>query len=312
MVTTITLNPMLDKTIHVDQVKRGSVNRASRMEMAAGGKGINVSRQLKCLGIKTVATGFLGGEIGAIVSRLMTEETIEHDFVHTAASTREGFTYLEADGTWTAIFEPSAAILQSEANELNQKIGELASKSTWVVCGGSSPGKEADDIFAKTIALAHQHRVSSVLDSYGRAFELGLKEHPTIVKPNKHEFEMTFHQSLATESDCVGAVGFLLEQGARYAILTDGDEAFYAGTDGYLWKVTPPHTKTVNATGSGDAFVAGVLYGFHQNWKFERSLVFGAAAGAANACVWEAANLGLQEILALEGRVRIQSTNRRT
>ena len=73
MVTTVTLNPMLDKTIYVDRVERGAIHRASKMEMVAGGKGINVSRQLKHLGIKTVATGFLGGEVGSIVSRLLKE-----------------------------------------------------------------------------------------------------------------------------------------------------------------------------------------------------------------------------------------------
>jgi 1-phosphofructokinase family hexose kinase len=297
---------MLDKTIYLDRLERGSIQRAMKMEMVAGGKGINVSRQLKRLGIKTMATGFLGGEVGSIVSRLLTEESIEHDFVHTQAATREGLTYLEPDGTWTAAFEPPHRVEQSSVHELNKKIGDLASKSTWIVCGGSSPGDEADDIFYEAIVLAHRNGISSVLDSYGRAFELGLKAKPTLVKPNKREFEMTFHQSLTTESDHVRAVQFLLEQGAGYSILTDGAQMFYAGIQGHFWKVTPPPTKAVNPTGSGDALVAGILYGFHQGWKFERCLAFGAAAGAANARVWEVANSSLQEIMSLEASVKIQ------
>ena len=306
MVTTVTLNPMLDKTIYVDRVERGAIHRASKMEMVAGGKGINVSRQLKHLGIKTVATGFLGGEVGSIVSRLLKEESIEQDFVRTEAATREGFTHLEPDGTWTALFEPALPVEQSAVHELNKKITELASKSTWIVCGGSSPGNEADDIFHEALLLAHRIGISSVLDSYGRAFELGLKAQPTVVKPNKREFEMTFHQSLTTEAEHVHAVRFLLEQGARYSILTDGGNAFYAGIQGHFWKVTPPQTKTVNPTGSGDALVAGILYGFHQGWKFERCLIFGAATGAANASMWGVANSSLPEILSLEANVRIQ------
>jgi 1-phosphofructokinase family hexose kinase len=297
---------MLDKTIYVDRVERGAIHRASKMEMVAGGKGINVSRQLKRVGIKTVATGFLGGEVGTIMSRLLTEESIEQDFVRTTAATREGLTYLEPDGTWTALFEPSLAVEQPAVHELNKKIGELASRSTWVVCGGSSPGNEADNIFYEAIVLAHRNGISSVLDSYGRAFELGLKGQPTLVKPNKREFESTFHQSLTTESDHVQAIRFLLDQGARYSILTDGGRAFYAGIHGHCWKVTPAPTKTVNPTGSGDALVAGILYGFHQGWKFERCLAFGAAAGAANARVWEVANSSLQDILSLEASVGIQ------
>jgi 1-phosphofructokinase family hexose kinase len=299
MITTITLNPMLDKTIYVDRVERGRIHRASKMEMVAGGKGINVSRQLKRLGIKTVATGFLGGEVGSIVSRLLKEESIEQDFVRTEAATREGLTYLEPDGTWTAVFEPSLRVEPGAILELNKKIDDLASKSNWIVCGGSSPGTEADEVFYEAIVLAHRNGISSVLDSYGRAFELGLKAQPTLVKPNKREFEMTFHESVVTEMDHVWAVQFLLEQGARCSILTDGGNTFYAGIQGHLWKVTPPPTKVVNATGSGDALVVGILYGFHQGWKFERCLTFGAAAGAANASVWMVAGSTLEEIFEL-------------
>jgi tagatose 6-phosphate kinase len=297
---------MLDKTIYVDRIDRGTIHRANKMEMVAGGKGINVSRQLHRLGVKTLATGFLGGEIGSIINRLLKEESIDHDFVQTSSATREGLTYLEPDGTWTALFEPPLGVEESAVHELNTKINALAAKSTWIVCGGSSPAEEADDIFSEAILCAHRNGISSVLDSYGRAFELGLKAQPTLVKPNKREFEMPFHQSLTTEADSVQAVQFLLEQGARYSILTDGGHAFYAGIKGHFWKVTPPVTKTVNPTGSGDALVAGILYGFHQGWKFERCLSFGAAAGASNARVWDVANATLQEISSLEESVRVQ------
>ncbi|MEW6510926.1 MAG: PfkB family carbohydrate kinase, partial [Bacteroidota bacterium] len=79
MVTTVTLNPMVDKTLAIDQVRRGEVTRATAMHMVAGGKGVNVSRQLKLLGVDTVATGFIGGETGTLLERLLDEEQIPHD-----------------------------------------------------------------------------------------------------------------------------------------------------------------------------------------------------------------------------------------
>ena len=70
MITTVTLNPMLDKTVSVDAIRRGAVSRASAVSMIVGGKGVNVSRQLHALGEPTVATGFVGGEVGSILERL--------------------------------------------------------------------------------------------------------------------------------------------------------------------------------------------------------------------------------------------------
>ena len=72
-----------------------------------------------------------------------------------------------------------------------------------------------------------------------------------------------------------------------------------------IWKVMPPRVKTVNATGSGDSMVAGLLFGLTHGWDFERCLRFGAAAGAANASVWEVATSSREQIEALEGRVEI-------
>ncbi len=75
---------------------------------------------------------------------------------------------------------------------------------------------------------------------------------------------------------------------------------------GHYWKITPPSVKAVNPTGSGDAMIAGILYGFQQGWKFERCLAFGAAAGAANARTWEIAGSSPEEITSLESNVMMQ------
>lgn len=306
MITTITLNPMLDKTVTIDRLERGTVHRASKIEMIPGGKGINVSRQLKRWGTKTMATGFLGGEVGSIVRRLLDEEGVEHDFVLTDAMTREGVEYREPDGTWTAVFEPSLPIGQRFIHELTKKIDALTARSTWIVCGGSSPGPETDDVFYEAIMSAHKAGIPSVLDSYAAAFEIGMKAMPTLVKPNKHEFETTFQQSLKSESDYMRAINVFQNKGAQYCVISDGASAFYAGIRGHAWKITPPKVKTVNPTGSGDAMIAGILHGFRQGWKFERCLVFGTAAGAANAGRWEVACSTLEEIVDLESEVIIQ------
>ncbi len=306
MITTVTLNPMLDKTVYVDAMQRGHIHRASEVEMIAGGKGINVSRQLKTLGAATHATGFLGGAIGAIVSQLLTAEAIDHDFVITGTMTREGVTYREADGTATAVFEPTGRIGVDFVHQLSAKINQLAQQSSWIVCSGSSPGHEADDLLYEAIMNGHKAGAFSVLDSYGDAFTLAMKALPSLVKQNKQELEQSFGMKLAGDADFRSALDGLLNKGIQYCIITDGANPSYAAIRGHYWKITPPQIVTVNPVGSGDAMVAGILYGFTQGWKFQRCLSFGAAAGAANAQKWSVANSTLEEILTLEQAVAMQ------
>lgn len=47
MVTTVTVNPAIDRTLIVNDFRLGAVNRVSRTIIDAGGKGINVAKKFK-------------------------------------------------------------------------------------------------------------------------------------------------------------------------------------------------------------------------------------------------------------------------
>jgi 1-phosphofructokinase family hexose kinase len=309
MITTVTLNPMLDKTVYVDAVRPGKIVRAMRVETIVGGKGINVSRQLHRLGADTLATGFAGGEIGGLLARLLGEEDLSHGFVRVAGMTREGVTYRDTNNMQTSIFEPPHHVSSEEAETLVSLCRTLIGKSTWVVCSGSSPSPAADDIFREVVTIAREAGIPSVLDSYGNAFRRALPAVPVLIKPNKEEYEQTFGVQLDGDDDFRMALDRLLRLGITYCIITSGSAPFYAATREGMWKVKPPAIKTVNATGSGDCMVAGILFGLTHGWDFEGCLRFGAAAGAANASVWEVASLGREQIDALESGVEVVSWN---
>lgn len=306
MITTVTLNPMLDKTVAVDAVRRGAVSRASGVSMVVGGKGVNVSRQLRRLGEETVATGFIGGEIGSILERLLDGEGIPHRFVRIAGMTREGVTYLEPEGTMTSVFEPSHPVTTAEAGRLLEECRTLAGKSDWIVCSGSSPSPEADDVFRMIVAECRSRGIPVVLDSYGKALARGVESVPDFLKPNREEFEQTFGTRLSGESDMIAAARRLVARGIRYSLITDGPRPFAAACADGAWIVTPPGVESVNPTGSGDSMIAGILYGIRQSWPFADCLGFGAAAGAANARVREVAHASREDIQSLLPGVTVQ------
>ena len=306
MITTVTLNPMLDKTVSVDAVRRGAVSRASGVSVIVGGKGVNVSRQLHRLGEETVAAGFVGGEIGSILERLLDGEGIRHRFVRIAGMTREGVTYLEPEGTMTSVFEPPHPVTATEAGRLLEECRTLAGKSDWMVCSGSSPSPEADDVFRMIVADCRARGIPVVLDSYGNALARGVESVPDLLKPNREEFEQTFRTRLPGESDMIAAARRLVAQGVRYSLITDGPRPFAAACADGAWIVTPPVVQNVNPTGSGDSMIAGILYGLRRSWPFADCLAFGAAAGAANARVREVAQSSSDDIRSLLGGVTVK------
>ena len=64
MIVTVTMNAAIDRTLTVPNFQRGQRHRASAGLTLAGGKGINIARALKQLGVPVVATGLAGGRTG--------------------------------------------------------------------------------------------------------------------------------------------------------------------------------------------------------------------------------------------------------
>ena len=88
MIYTVTLNPSIDFIVHVDHLEIGALNRMKQDFKLPGGKGINVSRILKRIGIASTALGFVGGFTGRFIEEWLTKEEINSNFTQVAADTQ--------------------------------------------------------------------------------------------------------------------------------------------------------------------------------------------------------------------------------
>ena len=64
MIYTITLNPALDRTLWIKNMRDDVSNRIIEEKSFAGGKSVDVSKVLKNLGQENIALGFVGGFAG--------------------------------------------------------------------------------------------------------------------------------------------------------------------------------------------------------------------------------------------------------
>jgi len=69
MILTITINPLLEQRFTFKNIISDCVNRDGKLNIAAGGKGINVSRQLNRLKLQNTALTFSGGTFGKIIDQ---------------------------------------------------------------------------------------------------------------------------------------------------------------------------------------------------------------------------------------------------
>ena len=105
MILTVTMNPSVDTRYQLDELIIDDVNRVTP-EKTAGGKGLNVAGVRGQLGDDVVATGLLGGHMGAYMAELMDANGINNDFVPIKGETRICLNILHA-GNQTELLESS-------------------------------------------------------------------------------------------------------------------------------------------------------------------------------------------------------------
>ncbi|WDC83612.1 PfkB family carbohydrate kinase [Caloramator sp. mosi_1] len=104
MIYTVTLNPAIDKTIVLDKLSLGQVNRSIYSRDDIGGKGINVAKVIKNLGHNVCALGFIGKENSDYIYRKLNKCGLCHDFIEVDGETRTNIKIVEREeGIFTDI-----------------------------------------------------------------------------------------------------------------------------------------------------------------------------------------------------------------
>lgn len=296
MIVTVTMNPAIDKTVDIDRLECGGLNRIKRVCMDAGGKGINVSKTIHHLGGESVAAGFVAGSAGETIEKVLREYGIRTDFVRVSGETRTNMKVVEQDGPVTELNEPGPEVRPEQIRELLAKLEQYASPDTLVVLSGSIPRGVGKDIYAVITEAMHKKGASVLLDADGELFSAALQAKPDIVKPNREELEEYFktrgacfeEQGQRPEEseadDMFGRIAWmgerLLAQGVGRAVISMGKDGAVFLEDGCRLRAHGLPVKAHSTVGAGDAMVAALALAWERKLPFREAAALGMAASA--------------------------------
>lgn len=312
MILTVTLNPLLERRLFFSNIKLGSENRTAVEKYTAGGKGINVSRQLNFLGINNLAVTFLGGNNGRIIKNILSEEKINFTSIQTKSETRSAALIVEEESyKVTTFFGPNSRVLEAEVTEFKLKLRKMIENCEIVVFSGSSPYPETDDIFPFGIEVANEYDKVSICDTYGTHLENCINKSPTILHNNFTETSKSLGYNLSSEDSIINYLQQLYQKGVKQAFLTNGAESVYAKNFDFMYKVEPPSIDEVDPTGSGDAFTAGLAYGIHNSLTFEETLIISVSLGAANASRSAVCNMSFDDLIMFKDKIAVETIGKK-
>lgn len=282
MIYTVTFNPSLDYIVKVNNFKLGAVNRTTREDIYAGGKGINVSIVLSNLGYKSKALGFTAGFTGNEIERRVNEKGIDSEFI----KLNEGLSRINVkmkSNEESEINGNGPNITKEALDKLFLKLNTLESGDI-LVLAGSIPSSLPSDIYEKIMAFLKDKNIKIVVDATKDLLLNVLKYNPFLIKPNNHELGEMFNVELKTDDEIIHYGKKLLDMGAENVLISmAGDGAIFLSKNGEVFKSGVPKGVVKNSVGAGDSMVAGFIAGYLKESDLNKAFKMGVATGSASA-----------------------------
>ncbi|MCS7259808.1 MAG: 1-phosphofructokinase [Anaerolineae bacterium] len=260
-ITTVTLNPVLDKAFSVPRLEPGTVHRLRPMREDLGGKGINVSRTLRMLGIPSRIVAFFGGRTGQYMEQQLRAAGYEVISIAVEGETRQNITLLdEARDQYTKFNEPGPRVGEDSIAALQACIRQSVQLGDiWAFCGSLPPGAP-DDLYAQCIAWVQASGGRAFLDTSGAALRAGLEARPFAVKPNSEEASELLALALSGDAEHAAAARQLQQHGIALVAISRGARGIVLAMQDQVWMAIPPPVHARSPVGAGDAALAGLIW----------------------------------------------------
>jgi sugar/nucleoside kinase (ribokinase family) len=286
-----------------DVPPRGALQLVDEISLHGGGCALNTASVLVRLGLEAAVVGKVGADpFGDFILQLLDERGVDRRGVSQdpAVPTSATVVLVDSAGERTFLHLPGANghLLPEELDDETV----FAGKALHVAGALVMPALDGDP----TVALLEEARarglttsLDTVWDATGRWARL---------LPSLPYLDL-FVPSLAEGSAIAGrpepepVAAWLRERGVGTVALKLGAEGCFVSSEEFEGFVAAPAVEAIDSTGAGDAFAAGLLYGYLAGWPLERTAALANAAGALAATAVGAVEgvRGLQETLDLAG-----------
>lgn len=285
-IITLSLNPVIDTTLHLDGLNIRAENQVLEEHFEAAGKAINVARALKKAGVESTAVIAAGRDNWSRYNIAFSREEIPFRVVFCAGNMRENIS-LVIDGVEdvTRLMRSGFSLDPGTIHAIQGHLSQLITPHSLVVAAGRLPGGMDGDAFADLCLEIQQMGAKIALDTSSLDLEQVKRIRPWMFKPNLDEFEELMGCRFADEDGVAQAARELRRIGVSHLLVSLGkDGMFYSGEAGAM-RLTVPPLVVKSAVGAGDSLTAGFIAGYQAGLDWVDCLRQACAFGSASCLV---------------------------
>ncbi len=278
MITAITFNPALDRTIKVETIDYGEVNRVGNFREDLGGKGVNMGRILGGYGVDVKHIIFLGEENRQQVLDFFEKDRMAVEYVQVPGHTRTNMKIMETGKNMTTdINESGPVVEEKDIKEVFGLIDKAAKESNYLIMGGSLAKGMPVNAYGQ-IADKYKNECRVVIDADDDILLEGLKGSPFLIKPNIHELENALDRELKTYEEIVEAGREIIKTyRVTYVLVSMGKEGSLLVTAEHAIRGEAIETEVVSTVGAGDSMLAGFVFGLEKEMNLKQCVALGTA-----------------------------------
>ncbi|WP_195854128.1 hexose kinase [Aerococcus tenax] len=285
MILTVTMNPSIDISYPLEELKIDDVNRVQNVSKTAGGKGLNVARVIHQLNEDVITTGIVGGHHGEFLKAELDKDGIRHKFSNCKGETRDCIAILH-EGKQTEVLEPGPTIEKNEIESFIKNFEKLIDQVDVLTISGSLAKGLPDSFYADLIRLSNKKGIKTLLDSSGKYLENALHSDlkPFLIKPNHHELSALLKTTI-NANDTEGIVEALQNEifnDIEWIVVSLGADGALVKHENKFFKADIPSINVVNPVGSGDSTIAGLAIAIDKKKNTEEVIKYGMTCGLLN------------------------------
>ena len=282
MIVTLTLNPAIDKSTHIERLIPEKKMRCASMQIDAGGGGINISKAVHELGGKSVAVFTCGGLNGSLLTQLLLEKGVPIQPVEIMGDTRESFVVNEQCSNKQYRFVlPGPLLTDEELERLEQTLAGIHNIS-FLIFSGSLPPGVPPQYLNKLATLAKDRGIKFIADTSGEPLKAALQSGVYLLKPNLTELCALVGKEYLEPGAIKAAAQELVNAGqCKVLVVSMGASGAMLVTAQETKIFTAPTVKKLTTVGAGDSMVAGIVWMLEKGESLEEAVRFGVACGTA-------------------------------
>jgi len=299
-VLTVNANAALDRVLFIREFQPTITMRTQHVVDCVGGKGLDASVALACMGVPNTALSFMAGRVGRDLEQLLHNYGITTELVWISGETRIAHVIIESEyHRHSHIITQGYQVSELDLDRFYERLAALIPAGGWVIAGGSLPRGCPLDFYCCVVEQSQLAGTRVLVDCSGEPARQVVKHPPDILKMNRSEFARTFEAPEA-EQDIFQLQLFaarLLETYSLPAlVITCGGDGILAVTPWASYLAKAPEQQAVNAAGAGDAVSASLAWRLGAGEDWPTALRFAAAASAATVLTAATAESRLEDI----------------